>query len=217
MNIQQFDYKMDLNQALLWQYNSAPNITSIVNQKQAWYDINVIDFWNDWFTNVFNLITANEFGLRVWSLILDIPLFPDLPIDTGKRIWGFGTNYYNFDNGNFSYGKDAYALTIEEKRLILRMRYFQLTSRCAIPEINEFLSIVFKALGPVYVLDTLKMKIVLVFGFDVNTNLARVIRKFDLIPRGSGVGIKYRINPANDWGFENTHKNFNNGGFAQEF
>jgi hypothetical protein len=217
MNIQLFDFSVNLLNAMLWQYNEAENLLSLVTQKQAWYDTNQTQFWQDWYTNVFNLDTANEFGLIVWSLILDIPLFPDSPTDVGKNIWGFGTSWYNFENGNFSYGIDPFSLTLEEKRLLLKLKYFKLTSRCAIPEINAFLAVLFNGLGPVYVLDTLLMKIIVIYDFQINLNLARCIRKFDLIPRGSGVGIEYRILPGDNWGFDIYQKNFENGGFAQEF
>src|SRR6185437_5055288 len=115
------------------------------------------------------LQTANEFGLAVWSIILNLPLFIGPPPDPpGKPVWGFGDNYENFDNGNFSNASGGItSLTIDEKRLILRLRYFQLISRGAIPEINAFLNYFFKAYGQVYVLDGLDMSMVVVFLFPV--------------------------------------------------
>jgi len=79
----------------------------------------------DWYTNVFNLQTANDFGLAVWSQILSLPLFgkykPDPP---DKPIWGFGTNNQNFGHGNFTFNSGGINLTTEEKRLVLKLRYF---------------------------------------------------------------------------------------------
>ncbi len=38
--IQNFDYSVNLLQALLWQYNEAKNLQGILEAKQTWYDIN---------------------------------------------------------------------------------------------------------------------------------------------------------------------------------
>ena len=73
--IQEFDYSVDLLKAILWQYNESPNLLSLVTQKQEWYTQNQSEFWSDWYTNVFNLQTANLFGLAVWSIILNVPLY----------------------------------------------------------------------------------------------------------------------------------------------
>jgi|SRR5690242_10743220 len=90
MNVQKFDFSVNLMQAILWQYNQATTLMALVSQKQTWYTDNQTDFWNDWYTNVFNLLTANSFGLSVWSYILDVPLYiAHDPEPADKPIWGF--------------------------------------------------------------------------------------------------------------------------------
>ena len=79
VDIQSFDFSVNLLQALLWEYNEASNLQSILTQKQAWYNTNQSNFWNNWIVNVFDMRTANEFGLTVWSIILDLPLFYSQP------------------------------------------------------------------------------------------------------------------------------------------
>ena len=74
-DIKEFNFSVNLLAALLWQYNNAANLQSILQSKQDWYDINQKEFWENWITNVFNLDTADEFGLAVWAIILDLPLF----------------------------------------------------------------------------------------------------------------------------------------------
>lgn len=71
--IQDIDFSVDLLKALLWQDNSAEKIESLLQQKQDWYNINQEQFWSDWVTNVFDLRTANQFGLAVWAIILGMP------------------------------------------------------------------------------------------------------------------------------------------------
>lgn len=90
-NIQAFDFSIDLLRTLLWQYNEAENLEALLTKKQEFLDSINNDFWQDWITDVFNLQTANEFGLSVWSIILNLPLFTtDDSSPSDFPAWGFG-------------------------------------------------------------------------------------------------------------------------------
>ena len=147
MRIQEINYSVDLLQAILWQYNDAPNINQLMSQKQSWYDINQTQFWDDWYNDVFNLQTATNFGLSVWCIILNIP-YLILDLDNLGPIWGFNevplinTNQ-NFNNGNFANLTNRPILVTEDQRILLQLRYYQLTSRGARPRTNEFLNTLF--------------------------------------------------------------------------
>ena len=214
MNIQEFDYSLDLLTALLWEYNTASSLTSLLESKQAWYDQNVSAFWETWYTNVFSLDTANDFGLAVWSIILDLPLFqttnPDPP---GKPIFGFGISNQNFENGNFSNINQSAGFNTEEKRLLLKLRYFSLVSRCAVPEINSFLAYVFEPFGTVYILDGLDMTITYVFSYQINSTLLDVMLRYQLLPKAAGVGVKIIDLTRPIFGFGISNQNFENGNF----
>jgi hypothetical protein len=67
-------YNTDLTRSLKWLQNNAPNIQSIIQQKAAWYSKYNDQFWTQWEQNIFDLRTANAFGLVVWCIILGIPL-----------------------------------------------------------------------------------------------------------------------------------------------
>jgi hypothetical protein len=234
--IQEFDYSIDVMQAMLWQYNNAARLQSLLNQKNEWYAINQQEFWQDWYTNVFNLQTADTFGLAVWSIILDIPLFIELnPDEPGKPIWGFNevitfptyeNDNVNFENGNFTSTNSIIVLTEEQQRLVLKLRYFQLVSRGAIPEINAFLKTLFADLGTAWVLDGLDMTIVYVFNFTVPQNLLSVFKYYDILPRPAGVKIRFVLGTIPVWGFNevtvfpdyiNNYQNFENGSFEPEW
>lgn len=100
-NIQEFDYSVNLLQSILWQYNDAENLVGLLNKKQSWYNTNQEQFWSDWYNNVFNLATANDFGCSVWGYILGLPLSFDSSPNFNQPIWGFGPFNQNFGNGNF--------------------------------------------------------------------------------------------------------------------
>jgi len=218
-DIQSFDYSVNLTQALLWQYNQAGNLQGIINAKQAWYDANQEQFWNDWFTNVFNLPTANDFGCAVWAQILNFPLFYNPPIDpASKPSWGFDyatSGCFNFDNGNFSdpTGTSSIYLTTAQRRIALQLRYFQLVTSGTVPEINRFLKYLFGSKGAAYLLDHGDMTQTYVFTFPLDANLLSVIEQYDLLPRPAGVSSTIIFASEVPFGFDTYNQNFNNGAF----
>lgn len=217
--IQQFDFSVDLLRALLWQYNDAERLQKLLELKQDWYNDNQRDFWQNWERDVFDLRTANDFGLSVWSIILNVPLVADEGTDPiGKPIWGFGAYRQNFNNGNFAKtGSGSVKLTMAQKRLVLQLRYFQLVSRGTIPEINGFLKALWGNEGQVYVIDSYDMTFAIyVFTFSPSSQVQFILEKFDLLPRPAGVGVKYLVITKNTWGFGEFHQNFNNGNFVAE-
>ena len=70
-----YECSINLLTALDWQRSNADVIQNLITKKQEWYEANHCDFWNDWVTDVFNLDTANDFGLSVWAIILDEPIY----------------------------------------------------------------------------------------------------------------------------------------------
>ena len=119
-NIQDFDFDVNLLESLLWQYNDAERLQSILQQKQDWFKENHTDFWDDWYDNVFNLDTANDFGLTVWAKILEVSFAAETSPERETDVFGYGTNYQSFFECNFSpTGGDDIILNTEQKRSIL--------------------------------------------------------------------------------------------------
>ena len=210
--VQDFDFSVDLLRALLWQYEDATGLQSIISAKSDWHSINQTQFWRDWRRDVFDLTTANDFGLAVWAIILDVPLNYELPGTGARGVFGFGAFNLNFERGNF--GRDAsgtQALTTAQKRLVLRLRYFQLISDGTIPHTNFVLQTVF---GQGYALDRLDMTLTYVFPSGLASEVRAVLQEFDLLPRPSAVRVNIEINPAGAFGFAPHYQNFENGSFG---
>lgn len=212
MRIQEFDFSVDLLQAILWQYNDATKLQSLLRQKSDWYVENQTAFWTDWVNNVFNLKTANDFGCAVWGVILGIPLSLSQPGSGNRPVWGFGPNNLNFGNGNFGRESSGVAgLTLEQKRLVLRLRYFQLITDGTVPHINFILRDVF---GQGYVVDNHDMTMTYVFQTEPSAQVRAVLAQFDLLPRPAGVGTNIVILTDPVWGFGVENQNFENGPFG---
>lgn len=215
--IQDFDYNVNLLRTMLWQYDDSPAIKALVGSKDDWYAVNQTEFWEGWFRDVFDLRTANTFGMSVWARILGIPLSVILPpTPSDEDVFGFGPNNLNFENGNF--GRDtegAVVLTDAQKRIVLRLRYFQLVSRGTVPETNQFLADLFDGEGTVYVADPGDMTQYITFLFQPSSALSFVVRNFDLIPRPATVGVKLRVILRDVFGFGPNNLNFENGSFVE--
>lgn len=212
-NIQEFDYSVDLLRAILWQDNNAVEMQSILTQKQAWYDANQTQFWDDWYTNIFDIRTANEFGLSVWAVILGIPTsLIETPVL--KPNFGFGSFNTNFNHATFgTLGATSVGLTLEEKRILLRLRYFKLVSNCTIPATNDFLQKLFADFGSVYILDNGNMAITYVFTYQPGVAFLSLVQSLDVLPRMAGVKIRFILTPRPVFGFGAYNQNFNNGNF----
>ena len=214
--IQDFDFSVDLLKSLLWQHDNAEGLKTLLRRKQEWYDTSQRDFWDAWFRDVFDLDTANDFGLAVWSRILDVPLQVRIEADVNRPAFGFGINHENFTNGSFARGQTGdIPLNTEQQRLVLKLRYFQLISRGAVPEINEWLFELFGDQGTVFVVDSNDMTFATYFfSFQPSSQLAFILEKYDLLPRPAGVGVRVRVQVKPSFGFGPNHLNFNNGNFG---
>lgn len=233
--VQAINFSVELLQALLWQYNDAESLQSLLEQKQAWYDINQSEFWDDWLVDVFDLRTANDFGLAVWGILLDSQLFVITPASLDKPIFGFGNNgsfstgfsdgfdigagppyfYTNFFNATFGRKTPGViGLTLAQRRLILRLRYFNLTTRPSVPQINAFLADIFKAEGTVYVLDVLNMTAKYIFTYKPSVSLQYVFDNFDILPRPAGVKTEVDVITRKVFGFGQYHANFYQSNFG---
>lgn len=206
-NIQKFDFqntessiKRFITAALLWQYNNAPIITSLITQKATWYNTNYSVFWADWYRDVFNLKTCNNFGITVWCIILQLPIQTDAVDPPNKPIFGFGpdtgawTPGYakNFGHSNFSEVSTP-QLNFQEKRFLLQLRFFQLHSDTDTLGINAFLPTIIGEInngsGTLFVFDNLNMTVTYTFTFTPRPVLIEALEKYDVLPRASGVKV----------------------------
>ncbi len=236
------DFSVNLLQSILWQYDNAPNLLSLVNSKQEWYDINQEGFWREWFNNVFylynplpssNPFAFNSFGAPVWSILLQVPLQIGFPPDPDDAIiFEFDQDGHNFDNSAFSNQSGAIRLDIDDATLLLRLRYYQLVTNGAIgtlppnsnnpnpvPGIADFIIYVFglypKYNGLITVIDDYNMQMTYLFSEAIPYSLQFILNNYDILPRPAGVKINIVTSTDLVFSFDNPY-NFDNGAFVKE-
>ncbi|EJF89124.1 DUF2612 domain-containing protein [Bartonella tamiae] len=220
-NVQKFDFSVQLLKALLWQYEDAKHLQSLLSQKNQWYEEFQSQFWQNWYHDVFHLDTANEFGLSVWSIILDVPLTVGIAGTGARPVWGVGSyngNFSKWDNHEGTYGTNfgrngdaVFGVSPEQKRLILKLRYYQLISRGSVLEVNQILSSLFGK--GAYVLDGLDMTFRYIFTFKPPAKTLFVLEQFDILPRPAGVQHDILIMPHNSFGHDPYYLNYNTSNF----
>lgn len=226
-NVRTIDYSTNLTQSILWQYDNATRLVSLVNSKQTWYDVNQSAFFEQWFNDVFWLFNPkglSTFGAAVWSIILRIPLQVGIPPDEpGAKIWAFD-NPENFDQGAFTSGGSAVRLDIDDQLLLLRLRYYQLvTNGClgslpdCVPGVLDFVRYVFsmypKYTGTIGILDHYDMSITYVFSQALPRALSFILDNYDILPRPAGVELNTLISSLPIFSLDNP-ENFDQGAFV---
>lgn len=189
------DPSIDLKQCLLWQYNNSQALRDLLNSKQNWYTQNHAQFWQNWYDNVFNIDTADDFGLAVWGQILK-----------------FSRNVTAKD-GTLHY------LTREQYRLILKGQMTRFGMGASAYDINKWISIVFAGKGNAYCVDTYDMTAIpFVFRAVPNEEIAWLLGNIDFFPRPAGVGYEVRVIPNTVFGFNGSNlQPFNQGVFQNDY
>ena len=175
-NIYEYDPSIDLSKHIIWQYNNAPAINYLINQKQEWFNTNQTKFWNDWVKNVLNIQTANDYGLSIWGILLNVPRTFDVE---GERII-LDTNRYR-------------------KLILARLRLIKM--RGTVPEINSLLKFLFGEYGKAYVVDNLDMTMTYFFDFNLSKLQIAILQTVDLLPRPAGVKITNTALTNDTFGF----------------
>lgn len=133
------DFSIDILSSILWQYDNADKLKSLINNKHDFFDKHTSKFWENWYRDVFNIDTANYFGLIVWAIILGCNEYVNLTYKVGYKTFGFGPYHKNFYQSNFALG--TYILTLSENQLrkVVKAQMYNFNSNGSLYNINRLL------------------------------------------------------------------------------
>ncbi len=179
----------DLNVALLSQYANSPVLRALLDDAHDVFDPtpNFDAFYN----MIWNIDTAQGFGLDVWGRILGVGRVIQIPSPGGAFLgfdgsdlahtFGFGVFYgFGSSTDNFPLSDDYY------RRLLLAKAAANITD-CSIPAINALLTALFPAYAPVYVIDSGGMALIYHFGVTLNVVDYAIVTQTGVLPRPAGV------------------------------
>ena len=194
MKTANYNFSTDLSKVILWQYDDAEKLKTLVNGEQAFMDEAVTKFWEDFNQNIFNLSTCNTFGLELWGKLLNVarPTY----IDDGV----------------------VYEYSDEQYRLVLQARVYVLTFDGSAKALNQFFKMLFPDY-PVTIVDNLDMTVDISFSVEPPSELKIVLSDSNFLPRPSGVqyNLNWSIDYTKVFGFEGQTptEGFDNGTFIQ--
>ena len=152
----------DLERAILWQYENADRLNALIQNQQAFYDENVTAFWDDYRDSIFDLDTADAFGLTVWGAILGVerPSYLVLGVPT-------------------TFSDDQY-------RALLKARIMLTDMTGSMKDINGYIAYLFPD-KPISVYDNLDMTVSYYFDFTPTAEESALIAIDGVLPRPAGV------------------------------
>ena len=159
------DFSADSLQAVkLWQYNDAERLNALLDGEIAFAKKNITGFWQNWFDDVFNIDTANNYGLTLWGQILGVRRISYTDPDTETEV----------------------VVSDDMYRRMLKARAFSFGCDGTIPDINKFLQIIFPG-KPVFIRDNYNMSVTVVAYFEMTAEERAVLLSLDFLPIPCGV------------------------------
>ena len=181
---------INVEQTIISQYGNSATITQLVRNMNEYLDPRA-DF--DAFYNfVWNVETAQGFGLDIWGRIVNIKrelLVPDTP-----NYFGFSDalpGSFPFDEQPFYSGTEpstqTYRLGDDAYRQLILVKALANISATNAPSINQLLQNLFAGRGRCYVNDLGGMALRYVFEFDLTPYEFAIMTQSGALPRPAGV------------------------------
>src|ERR1700739_2720581 len=155
----------DFDKTIISQYSSSPIIIQLITNLNTYIDPSTN--LDNWYNLVWNIDTAQGYGLDVWGRILGINRI--LQIAAGSY-FGFGEarDRTGFNQSPFYNGQPtttAFSLSDDAFRLLLFAKAAANITDCSIPAINQILRNLFPGRGNTYVTDGANTSFPGFFGF----------------------------------------------------
>jgi hypothetical protein len=188
---------LDASATLLSQYANSPRLTALVDYANEWIDPGV-DL-NAFYSYVWNVKTAQGFGLDIWGRIVNVPR--QITITPLPDYLGYNealTGSYPFGQEPFYGGArtgDVYSLSDDAYRVLIMTKALANISSFTAPSVNALLRFLFAGRGDCHVEELGGMAIKYVFNFALQPWEASVIQQPSLMPRPAGVNITIVVNP----------------------
>lgn len=193
------------DRVFLWQYDNALRLVQILKDEISFYNENITQFIQNWQKDVFNLPTANTFGLDVWGKILGVkrptvnPQNYIIDSESTLRLYNPNTGLWhsiwlsgnmpalNVSANGIAAKYNPISLDDESYRRCLFAKLYLMYSDASIHSINEYLRLLFPHLNA-HVKETGIMEMAIVFRDTVPTdNDLTILTSDDFSPRPVGV------------------------------
>lgn len=181
----------NVEQTIISQYANSPTIVQLIQNMNQYIDptTNFEDFYNF----VWNVDTAQGFGLDIWGRIVNISRTLQIPAD--PLYFGFEEalpGSYAFNDQPFYNGPGAtqsYVLSNDAYRQLILVKALANISATTAPAINQILQNLFANDGRCYVIDDGNMQMHYVFEFLLSPYQFAIMTTSGALPHGAGVTV----------------------------
>lgn len=180
-----FTFDTSLLKNIIWQYENAEALKSLIIQKNDWYNENLNQFWENIVNDFLNIQTATDWGLNLWGQILQV-----------KRRLNVNGTYI--------------VLSTELYRRLILGKLQLIRSNGTVPEINKYLNFIFKPYAEqtgtaTFVKDNLDMSVYYILNFTPNAEEEALIYAREFFPTPAGVEDKiFLFDKSKIFGFYGT-------------
>lgn len=183
----------NIDQTLIAQYAQSPVLTELIDNLSEYFDQSAN--WNSFYQYVWNIDTAQNWGLDFWGKVLGVSRYLEIPVTAdylGLEGSGGTASGGPFDEGVFYDGATAtqtYALPDATYRILLYAKAFANICRTCIPVLNQLMRLLFPGLGDTYCLDTGNMTMTYYLGWAPTAIQLAIVEQSGAVPHPTGVAV----------------------------
>ncbi len=176
------------SRTLISQYANSPTLVQLINNMDDY--INPQTDFDAFYRCVWNVETAQGFGLDIWGRIVDVGRMLTVPGDVTYLGFDEALDGQPFNQAPFYTGEQStqtYRLADDAYRKLILVKALANISDCTSPSLNQLLSNLFAGRGRCYVSDTGHMEFRYVFEFALAPYEIAILTQSGAIPKPAAV------------------------------
>lgn len=187
-----YDYRDDAptlaDRTVISQYANSPTLRQLIRNMDEY--INPDADFDAFYSYVWNVETAQGFGLDIWGRIVGVGRMLTVPGNETYLGYNEALDWQPFNQAPFYMGTQAtqtYRLADDAYRKLILVKALANISDCTSPSLNRLLSNLFEGRGRCYVSDTGKMEFRYVFEFSLEPYEIAILTQSGAIPKPAAV------------------------------
>lgn len=177
-----------LQNTIISQFANSPTLTQLIFNMNEYIDPRT-DFDN-FYDFVWNVSTAQKWGLDIWGRIVNVSRNLLIPSDPDYLGFAEAADFQPFGQAPFYSGAvttQTFTLSDDAYRTLIMVKALANISACTVPSLNQLLQNLFKGRGRCYVTDTGNMQMRYTFEFALQPFELAIMTQSGAVPRPAGV------------------------------
>jgi hypothetical protein len=197
---------IDYERTLISQYANSPTLARLIQNMNEYIDPRA--FWASFYSDVWNVDTAQGFGLDIWGNIVGVSRLLQIPGNdpiVGFDNASFPKDWFPMSEGRFAMEGEvttAYELPDDAYRVLILTKALANIITTTAPAMNQLLRNMFPGRGRAFVRDNGNMSMTFVFNFRLTTVEYAILTQSGALPHPAGVFYSVVVIPTGLFGFQ---------------